>query len=30
MPNHVENIIILKGDKKQIREMLEAIKNTAL
>lgn len=27
MPNHVENIIILKGDKKQIREMLEAIKN---
>lgn len=27
MPNHVENIITLKGDEKEIREMLEAIKN---
>lgn len=27
MPNHVENIITLKGDEKKIREMLEAIKN---
>lgn len=27
MPNHVENIITLKGDEQQIREMLEAIKN---
>lgn len=27
MPNHVENIITLKGDEKRIREMLEAIKN---
>lgn len=27
MPNHVENIIILKGDEKRIREMLETIKN---
>lgn len=27
MPNHIENIITLKGDKKQIREMLEAIQN---
>lgn len=27
MPNHVENIIILKGDEKQIREMLESIKS---
>lgn len=26
MPNHVENIITLKGDEKRIREMLEAIK----
>lgn len=28
MPNHVENIITLKGDEKKIREMLEAIKTT--
>ena len=27
MPNHVENIITLKGDEKEIREMLESIKN---
>ena len=27
MPNHVENNIILKGDKQKIREMLEAIQN---
>lgn len=27
MPNHVENIITLKGDEQKIREMLEAIKN---
>lgn len=27
MPNHVQNIITLKGDEKKIREMLEAIKN---
>lgn len=27
MPNHVENIITLKGDEKKIREMLEAIKS---
>lgn len=27
MPNHVKNIITLNGDKKKIREMLEAIKN---
>ena len=27
MPNHVENIITLKGDEKEIREMLEVIKN---
>lgn len=27
MPNHVENIIALKGDEKSIRKMLEAIKN---
>lgn len=27
MPNHVENIITLKGDEKRILEMLEAIKN---
>lgn len=27
MPNHVENIIALKGDERKIREMLEAIKN---
>lgn len=30
MPNHVENIITLQGDKKKIREMLEAIKNDDL
>ena len=28
MPNHVENIITVKGDEKKIREMLEAIKNS--
>ena len=27
MPNHVENIITFKGDKKKILEMLEAIKS---
>lgn len=27
MPNHVENIITLKGDEKKIRKMLETIKN---
>ena len=27
MPNHVENIITLKGDEQKIREMLEVIKN---
>ena len=27
MPNHIENIITLKGNEKQIREMLEVIKN---
>lgn len=27
MPNHVKNIITIKGDEKKIREMLEAIKN---
>lgn len=27
MPNHVQNIITLKGDEKKIREMLETIKN---
>lgn len=27
MPNHVENIITLKGDEKKIREVLEAIKS---
>lgn len=27
MPNHVKNIITLKGSEKQIREMLETIKN---
>lgn len=27
MPNHVENNIILKGDEKKIREMLETIQN---
>lgn len=27
MPNHVENIITLKGDEQKIREMLEIIKN---
>lgn len=27
MPNHVENIISMKGDEQQIRKMLEAIQN---
>lgn len=27
MPNHIENIITLKGDEQKIREMLEAIQN---
>lgn len=27
MPNHVKNIITLKGSEKQICEMLETIKN---
>lgn len=27
MPNHVENIITLKGDKQKIREILEAIQD---
>ncbi len=30
MPNHVENIITLKGDEQRIREMLEAIQNDEL
>ncbi len=30
MPNHIENIITLKGNEKQIREMLEAIQNDDL
>lgn len=30
MPNHVENIITLKGDEQNIREMLEAIQNDEL
>lgn len=27
MPNHVTNVIALNGDRKQIRELLERIKN---
>ena len=30
MPNHVTNIITYEGDRKQIAEMLEAIKNDEL
>lgn len=30
MPNHVENIITLQGDKRKIREMLEAVQNDDL
>ena len=30
MPNHVTNIVTSEGDRKQIAEMLEAIKNDEL